>query len=66
MKNSFIIIMLLFTCSLFTETMIIHTQTGDYEFDLSEIEQIRFEGDVTVKEVAVLLGKIPIKYIAKK
>lgn len=58
--------MLLFTCSLFTETIIIHTQIGDDEFNLSEIEQLRFEGDVAFEEVAVLLGKIPIKFLVRK
>ena len=46
-----------------SETMLIHTQTGDYEFDLSDIEQIRFEGDVAVEEIVELLEKIPLKFL---
>ncbi len=48
---------------LISETMIIHTQNGNYEFNLSDIEQIRFEGDVAIEEVAELLEKIPIKFL---
>jgi len=64
MKKNLIILVLLISINfLFTEIMTITTQSEDYEFDISDIEQIWFEGDVTVEEVAELLEKIPIKFL---
>ena len=56
-----LIIILLFSASLYGEIMYIHTTSGTYSFDTSDIDFIGFSGLVSVEEFEKVFSKIPIK-----
>ena len=63
MRKLFLCLMLLiFLTSLSAEMMIVHTISGDYEFDISEINYIDFN-PVSVEDFEMLFSKIPIRFL---
>lgn len=61
-KTGVFILLILSVFLLFSETMFVHTNNGDYSFDTEDIMQITFE-DVSVEDMAMLISEIPIKFL---
>jgi len=61
-RASILFLFLSVTFLLFCETMVVHTNSGDYSFDTEEILQITFE-DVSVEDMVLIMSKIPIKFL---
>ncbi|MBN1183137.1 MAG: T9SS type A sorting domain-containing protein [Bacteroidales bacterium] len=61
-KVSIFILLMFIVLLLYGETMVVHTNSGDYSFDTEEILQITFE-DVSVEDMVLLISKIPIKFL---
>jgi len=54
----------MFISLLVAETMTIHKITGEIvEFNISEINEITFEGNDSVEEMIQVLSKMPIKFM---
>jgi hypothetical protein len=53
---------MIFLTSLSAEIMIVHTISGDYEFDISEINYIDFD-PVSAEDFETLFSKIPIRFL---
>ncbi len=62
MKKLFLCLMLLILTSLSAEIMIVHTISGDYEFDISEINYIDFD-PVSAEDFETFFSKIPIRFL---
>ena len=64
MRKLFLCLMLLiFLTSLSAEIMIIHTISGDFEFNISEINYIDFGDTVSVEDFETFFSKIPIRFL---
>jgi len=62
--RSIIIFVLLIYCSFASaQTMIIQTTNGDLVFELSEIDFITFDENVSAQEIESVLSKIPITFL---
>jgi hypothetical protein len=58
------LLFVLLTFCLLAETMIIHLSNGDIiEFGVAQIEQITFDGDVSVEEMVQFVSRIPIQFL---
>jgi len=63
-KKVFILsLFLLIILLLQSETMIVHTTSGNYTFELSEIDQITFEPVGANEDFIEFLEKVPIKFL---
>ena len=63
-KLLFILLIVLMTSLLTSETMTIHFNNGETtEFDTSEIEEITFGQDTSVEEMVEFISQIPIKFL---
>ena len=63
MRKLFLCLMLMiFLTSLSAEIMIVHTISGDYEFDISDINYINFD-PVSAEDFEMLFSKIPIRFL---
>ncbi len=64
MKNKFIVLLfLLIVVSLSCETMILHTNSGDYVFDVSEIDEITFSYTDSNDDFIDFMKRVPIKFL---
>ena len=65
MKKIFLILLsLMFISLLVAETMTIYfVNGGTVEFEVSEINEITFEGNDSVEEMIQVLSKMPIKFL---
>lgn len=65
MRKWIIMILVILMASLLTaETMTINLNNGEsVEFNIEEIEQITFDSDASVEEIAEFISQIPIKFL---
>ena len=62
-KKVLILLFLLMVILLRSETMIVHTTSGDQIFDISDIEQITFDSTGTCIDIVEFLSKVPIQFL---
>ena len=56
-----LLIMLFISASLYGEIMYVHTTSGTYSFDISEIDYIDFSDIVSVEDFEKIFSSIPVK-----
>ena len=62
-KITLVLLLMTIVFLLCAETMIVHTTSGDYSFEISEIEQIFFEPNGVDEDFVEFMNKVPIKFL---
>ncbi|MBC8384551.1 MAG: T9SS type A sorting domain-containing protein [Candidatus Cloacimonetes bacterium] len=63
-KKLLILLFLLIVILLRSETMIVHTTSGDYTFEISNIDEIIFDDSTGIsKDFVEFISKVPIQFL---
>ena len=63
MRKIILSVLMIYCSIVFAEIMIIQTENGVLEFEISEIANISFSGVVSSEEMEIVLSKIPFKFL---
>lgn len=63
MKKILILLGCILLLHLAAEQVVIVTDTQTYTFEMAEIENITFSGDVSVEEMQTIVNSVPIKFL---
>lgn len=63
MKKIYFLLCLFFVSNIFARTVIITTNNETFSFELSEIQNIEFSGQVSIEDMTTIVNSIPVKYL---